>query len=334
MNNILFIDPNFTDPYDLETYNTRALRGTDATVVKVAQKLSEKNSIVVAQHNRITSTQCSNVTYIPLSKIDELQFHNIKSIIVLTNIRLSISIKEQFPHINVWVWLHDLPPFNFSLFLNKLATCGIGIITVSDFLKQQILDLKQIYPSVSPFPDVLRIYNPIDDSLAPDGSPYDPNLLAFISSPTKGLDYTLEVFKKIHEQHPQFELLVSSPYPGTKFNNFNLPGVTNLGNLQHEEAMLLLRKSLCLFYLNHAYPEVFGLVLAEANAVGTPVLTHPFGAAAEVLGDSEQLIDTYDVNAVMNRLLKWHHGERPKVKGNDAFRLSNIVKQWEDLLCN
>src|SRR5581483_2147599 len=44
------------------------------------------------------------------------------------------------------------------------------------------------------------------------------------------------------------------------------------------------------FYPKFVLPETFGLVFAEASAVGTPVLTHDCGAAAEVLADPRQVL--------------------------------------------
>jgi len=80
--------------------------------------------------------------------------------------------------------------------------------------------------------------------------------------------------------------------------------------------------------MNRVFAETFGLVLAESNAVGTPVLTHPLGAAPEVLGTAEQLIDTTDVEAVIQRIMAWRDGQRPVVKANPAFYLSNVANEW------
>ncbi len=52
-----------------------------------------------------------------------------------------------------------------------------------------------------------------------------------------------------------------------------------------------IRESLCVFYPQTQRCETFGLVYAESNAVGTPVLAHDFGAAREVLSSPDQLIN-------------------------------------------
>ena len=77
---------------------------------------------------------------------------------------------------------------------------------------------------------------------------------------------------------------------------------------------------------------LFGIVFLDANAVGTPVLTHPFGAAPEVLSDPVQLINTHHLPTVIHRLMHWHDGNRPKVTVQEKFRLSHIIKEWEKIL--
>ncbi len=328
MDPLLIADSACNKPYDLETLNSQALGGTEATVVRIAEKLGATRPVVVHQHNRRETSRSANVTYAPLSN----QSGPWHAIIVLRNPALALEMKEKFNNTPVWLWQHDLATISLMRFLKSLANQNIGIITVSDFLKQQIIDLAKLDPYLSPLPNIVRIYNPIDDQLSPDATPFDRHKLAFISSPHKGLDYTLSVFKIIQERHPQFELIVTNPgYYQPDFKLLNVPNVRYLGNLRHADNMRMIRSALCLFFLNHVFPETFGLVFAEANAVGTPVLTHPLGAAPEVLTNPEQLIDTHDIEAVETRLLQWHQGSRPKVSGDERFRLSAIARQWDEL---
>ncbi len=60
--------------------------------------------------------------------------------------------------------------------------------------------------------------------------------------------------------------------------------VTYLGELDREDKLHLLAEADCL--LNPiAWPEPFGMVMIEALACGTPVVTTPFGAAPEIVED-------------------------------------------------
>jgi glycosyltransferase involved in cell wall biosynthesis len=61
-------------------------------------------------------------------------------------------------------------------------------------------------------------------------------------------------------------------------------GVTYVGEVNRETKLELLADAHCL--LNPiAWPEPFGMVMIEALACGTPVLTTPFGAAPEIVED-------------------------------------------------
>lgn len=60
-----------------------------------------------------------------------------------------------------------------------------------------------------------------------------------------------------------------------------------------------MRSALCLFYPQTSFAESFGLVIAEANAVGTPALLHAgLGANEEFASSTEQCVDGSDPEAV------------------------------------
>ncbi len=145
------------------------------------------------------------------------------------------------------------------------------------------------------------IYNPIADLLCPDDTVVQANKLLFLSSPHKGLKETLTIFSEVKKYFPHFQLVISNP--GYRAMTYSLPEqVSFLGVLRHEEVIQQLRESFCVFYPQYIKPETFGLIDAEANAVGTPVLAHNFGAAEEILSDSSQLIDGRQIDAVVSKL--------------------------------
>ena len=69
-----------------------------------------------------------------------------------------------------------------------------------------------------------------------------------------------------------------------------IEGVEYLGPQPQERIHKEVRSALCTFFPNFVLPETFGLVFAESKAVGTPVLTCDAGAAAEIVGDPQQVI--------------------------------------------
>ncbi len=336
MQPVLFIDGHCAVPYDHTSLSSDALGGTEATVIRIAEKLSERVPVVVLQDKRQSISKSKNVSYCPMGiDIESIKW---QAIIAIRNPPLGIMLRSLFKDTPIWVWVHDLITLFTLDYLRKMADKGIGYIVVSDFQKKQIEDLQEVDAYLPVMPIIKRIYNPIDDDLLPDDTQVDLNKLAFISAPLKGLEYTLHAFQIAREANPDFELWVANPgYQAGLAAQANLqrsahPNVRFLGGLSHRDCLKLVRQSLCLFYLNPIFPETFGLVLAESNAVGTPVLAHPLGAVQEVVLDKRQVMNTYDLPAVIERLMQWHAGERPKVEAVEAFRLSNIIEHWHALL--
>ena len=120
------------------------------------------------------------------------------------------------------------------------------------------------------------------------------------------------------------------------------------------------RSALCVFYPNFVLPETFGLVFAEASAVGTPVLTHDCGAASEVLADPRQLLPIAPAARRYERVARllpdalrpmlaaraarrgifepyvarvraWLT-DRPRTAPDPRFRLAAVTERWRTLL--
>jgi glycosyltransferase involved in cell wall biosynthesis len=330
MDPILFVDESCPYPYDPLLFNQMVLGGTEATVIRIVNKLSEQVPITVAQHNRPTSVRVKNVTYSPF--LSHYLDDPWQAVVILRKPALAIHSRPMFKRANqMWVWLHDLLDFYLLSYLEDLQQLDVGLIVVSDFHHKQIQDMVALDPFPFQLPKIQRIYNPIEDTLLPDETIVNKNKLFFASSPLKGFSYTIKVFTEIRKKHPHLMLFVSHP-SYMQFKKPQVPGLLHLGSLNHTDYLKHLRSAFCVFYPNHHYPETFGLVLAEANAVGTPVLTHPFGAAPEVLSNHDQLVNTHDVEALTERLLSWYNGERPKVAAQEAFRLSTVIQQWKAIL--
>ncbi|MGH8139601.1 MAG: glycosyltransferase [Steroidobacteraceae bacterium] len=204
------------------------------------------------------------------------------------------------------------------------------------------------------------IYNPVDDALVPDGSAVDERKLVFFSSPNKGLAFTLDAFRALHRRMPDLRLRVGNP--GYKIRkSAAIEGVEYLGPQPQERIHAEVRTALCTFFPNFVLPETFGLVFAESKAVGTPVLTHDCGAAAEVVADSQQVLPVTLAHRVyetalhnfspywrggpariadrlglfdvyIERIRAWRSGTRPHSAPDPRFRLTAVADQWRALL--
>ena len=177
---------------------------------------------------------------------------------------------------------------------------------------------------------VHSIYNPVEDTLHPDGTPINPHKLFLASTPYKGLEQTLEKFSALSAIFPQYELYIAT-YARWDTNRKLPARAIFLGSLPQKELLQHIRESFCVFYPQSKRCETFGLVYAQSNAVGTPVLAHDFGAAREVLSDPDQLVDGNDLTAILNKITAWQL-LRPRTVARAAFRLKAVTARWHALL--
>lgn len=294
---MLFIDPACLRPYDDFTLANQAMGGSEATMVRVARGLGR---MMVMQKDRTAPSIGPWPNATQHWPIDWSLIPADGPIVVSRSMDHALHIRRIGARGRIFLWLHDLCDIALALSLPELARESIDLVAVSHWQRRQILDYGlACLDAAAPLPTIHVVHNPIDDELAPTGET-DPDKLVFNSSPHKGLAQVLEHFRALRARHPRLRLHVANPgYHPTP--ELRLPGVYVNGAMAFPQLMAHTSDAYCLFYPNPAYPETFGLVYAEANALGAPALTHPFGAAAEVLDDERQLVNALDSAAVVAR---------------------------------
>jgi len=352
MSSVLFFDPSCQQPYDTRTLLEKATGGTEASVTRVADALGA----FVMQHNR---TEPSG-RYLPPGRMA-----GIEHVILNRDSRALPMIRELFPGARTYLWVHDrLHPGSkrgrrLARSAQQLRDMAVTLICVSDTQRRGVeATLRKI--AVDDVARARTIYNPVDDSLAPDGSPVDLNKLVFFSSPNKGLAFTLDAFRALHRRMPELRLCVGNPGYKTR-RPASIGGVEYLGPQPQERIHAQVRTALCTFFPNFVIPETFGLVFAESRAVGTPVLTVDCGAAAEIVGDPQQVLPVtrgqraYETlvsglspahrggpawladkmglfDAFVERIRSWRDGARPHAEPDPRFRLTAVANQWRAML--
>lgn len=348
----LFFDPVCNRPYDTETLRREAMGGTESTVVRVADALGA----LVVQHNR---TRASG-RYLP-PRGDRAVTH----VIVNRDSRALPQVRALYPNARVHLWLHDRVRPRSKRARRIAADAGIlrdlavNVICVSDTQRHSV-EAALRWMGVSDRTSACTLYNPVDDDLQPDGSPVDDRKLVFLSSPNKGLKFTLDAFRAVRRAMPDMRLVVGNPgYKGG--GAARLDGVEYLGPQPQQRVHAEARTALCTFFPNFVIPETFGLVFAESKALGTPVLTHDCGAALEVLGDPAQVLPVtagvrlYEAvlggcpagwrrwpartaaalglfDVYIGRLRAWRAGARPVTGPDPRFRLSTVAQRWREML--
>ena len=334
---ILFYDPATPFAYEAATPLTQALGGTEATVIRIAEALKSYHRVYVAQHCRSLSTMHydSAVNYLSFEKAQQL---SPEVLILLRHYKMLDEVAKRFPKARRYLWLHNLPSRALYSAGESLLRHRYQIIAVSQFHRAAIekrLHGKWFQKLFSPshhqgHVPIHVLYNPIDDALQPDDTTVQRDQLLFMSSPQKGLAETLKLFKAVLHVFPEYQLLIANP--GYNHLKISLPQQARLlGALPHHQVIEKVRRSFCVFYPQYVRAETFGLVYAEANAVGTPVLAHDMGAAREVLSDSQQLVNGRELSTVLDKLSAWRQ-QRPFVQGKNEFRLSQVTQAWLRLL--
>lgn len=324
----VFFDPCCPKPYDSRTLETGGLGGTEATVVRIAEALAREGvESYVIQHNRTARSEAIGARAVYASPGSAASIRKPDAVVVLRDPEALLPARRQFPEARLYLWLHDFGSAEFvQAILKHCRDADAEPIAVSHWYAAHISEDEESNKLLRP----RVIYNPIDDALPSAASAFDNNRLVFFSSPKKGLAQTLRLFEQARARiNPDFKLFLMNP----GYDKPTLaahPNVVDLGVLSHAKAIEHVREALCVFYPNNAIPETFGLVFAEANAVGTPVLTMDIGAAREVLYDPAEVCSSLD--EVLPRLEGWYKGARPTVKHKPEFLTSNVVRSWLALL--
>lgn len=330
--NILIYDGVCPEPYTTESVKSKPVGGTEATVLRVAEGfLSRGHGVVLAQRNReVAETFGGELLYTTLA-FTPLPETSPQVVITLRDAGHYVANQKRFPKAKHYLWLHDVVSGEYRdhllHHLNLSAESKVHVVCVSDFHKTNVIDnLREIAARGNL--RVTRIYNPIAPYVVKDPNVMiDHNKLVFFSSPHKGLKETAHMFQMIRRIDPEMRLYVANPGYFPDATDFP-EGMVNVGVLPHKQVLEHVRNALCVFYPNYVFAETFGLVMAEANAVGTPVLTHPLGAANEVLEHPHQFLDCRNYKDVVDRVLHWKNGNRPVVSGRPEFKLDNVLKDW------
>lgn len=344
---ILFYDGVARFPYDAETMKEAGLGGTESTLVRVAEGLSSTHNVAIAQRGR---TQIHVVhpqfRYLSTDDPDPFDGQHPDWVILLRKHKLIRKLGQQYPKARLGLWLHNWQRRETVFYRGVLSKYRCTVITVSNAHHKDTDRLLNGWLSTfvgafagetRPIP-VRTIYNPVNPDLKPDGTPYDLDKMIFFSTAPKGLDQVLEAFSILRASIPTLKLIVAGSDKQTLYGYSKLskemleqPGVEIVGRLPQYKVIRHVRESLCVFYPQDRHPETFGLVYAESNAVGTPVLAYDFGSAKEVLCSEEQLISSLDVEKIERKLASWRNSRRPSPYLKPEFSLCQVLEAWENL---
>ncbi|MEP0942007.1 MAG: glycosyltransferase family 4 protein [Rhizobiaceae bacterium] len=322
------IDPICPQPYEFDTSAETGLGGTEATALRVFGQLASSFEITFFQNNRTEQSFNSGIHSRPLS---ELKDHApLDRLITIGSWEFSLQARQLFPNVPIVLWLHNYANRHNRSMGNALREANIKLVCVS---KTHMNATKRLLETRSScLPRLSYIYNAIDDALLPNNTPRCKNRLLFASSPNKGLLQVLEKFDAISPMLPELQLEVANPGYLQFEPNELPPNVIFLGSLSQPKLIEKMRTSLCLFCPQTTFAETFGLVIAEANAVGTPVICQAsFGANDEIVSSVNQAIDTANLETLVERIQQLQKS-KCMTSARPEFRLENVARHWDALL--
>ncbi len=321
---VAILDPNAPRPYTTDAASLIGLGGTEMTIAEVARGLVRDVRLEIHQAARTASSCSSGVWFRPYRWKARIRA---ETIVVINSWKAAVACRKANPDARILLWVHNVPGRHNRRMGEALREADVTVVCVS---ASHARSLRAFLGRSAP--KITHVYNPIPDDLRPLGLSYDPDLLFFASAPHKGLREVFWNFSAVRDVFPTMTLAVADPgYMRWDFGPVP-DGVRMVGRQDKARLWEFMERSLCLFYPQTTFAETFGIVLAEANAVGCPVLTHcGLGANDEVVSSIEQCLDCTDTDAVIATIGRWRE-TRPKVSGRCDFRLSSVLEDWRTLL--
>lgn len=337
---ILFLDNTYPQAYQVSTLETQAIGGTESSIIKTAQILSQSFYVLVAQKYRNeTHKETQQLSFISKDSITQYQPDYI---IVLRKYPLLKKLQKAFPQAKLFLWIHTYKNYEYAFKRMGLAQTKTTVICnskthqedTSKLLNKTLLG--KLFSLISKQTIVTFCYNPIEKPshqkiLANVNR--DLNKLLFFSSPNKGLTQIIKCFNAINKTLPELKLYIANPGYKKDSNTSTNTRIEILGSLPHKKMMEHLSQSLCVFYPQDSFAETFGLIYAEANAYGTAVLGHDIGSAREILHVNNKLVDANNYDQITKTIMSWQKNY-PNVSYNNNFSDETILSQWKELFLN
>ena len=334
---ILFADTTHPKPYDFVDLAAFAMGGTESSLLRTAHILkTQGHRITIFQQRHHFPTTQNNIEFIGPEQLKQLN-QDPDHVVVLRKFPQILAFQQQFPDAQMHLWIHTYKNWEYVLKRGIRTRKPWQLITNSrthakhcDRILNRSL-LGRLYNMFKPKVSIKTCYNPIPARLAEaPAEPRDTSKLLFLSAPNKGLDQVLKTFQQINRHLKDLKLYVANP-GYRKDQPQDIPNVHYLGALPSDQVQHHLATSLCVFYPQDTFAETFGLIYAEANAMGTPVMAHDIGAAREILHPNNALINAEDNYQITKTLVEWQRN-MPEVSYRQEFNNPAIYQQWADAL--
>ena len=321
---VLFLDVSANKYFDRQVLEKHPLGGTEASIIRVAEGLASLGLKICVMQSRcsyfeaVMGQHCFFMHSNDLDKVSTMNFVQIRD---AKNSHLFQDAKK-------YVWCHDLGHDAMKDWIGKLKIHDVTVVAVSRWHRQNLKKYLDNYEKTT------YIYNPVPTNIFIDQDkrvPYDKNLLVWCASPHKGLGKAIELFRKLRNERPKLQLIIFNP-GYYELDTITEPGTAVYGPTNCQLLWTQMSRSLCVFYPCE-WDETFGLIAAEANAMGVPIATYRRGALKEIVSSDNQMVEQDDEQAFMDMVLKWNTEGRPNnIYGQEEFKLDSVIMDWVRML--
>ncbi|AMM86262.1 glycosyltransferase family 4 protein [Martelella sp. AD-3] len=323
---IAIIDPFCLTPATITASTNDRVGGTEAVVLKVARALCDDFRFHFYQNGRLDMDRDDCGLYRPLDAVSAANLAGVTGIIVINSWKAALKARRLNPGCPIFLWSHTHPGRHNRRMGEALAEAQIEIVCTSQAHAAHVTQF--LAPENRRLPKIGCIYSPVDDDLVADDTPRDRDRLFFPGMPLKGISEVLAKFAEIRKSRPDLKLDIAEPGSLAWPEEGGLEGVNFLGRLSRAALIARMRRSLCVFYPQTRNDDASGLLLAEANAVGTPVIVQRgLGANEEIVGTLGQVFDTDDLKALGERIDMWRLAP-PMVNVRPALRMRAVAGEW------
>lgn len=286
------------------------LGGSQSALCYLAEELARRGHEVFLLNNTSRPGPSRGVTCLSLRGVPESLLTSLNVAVVLNNARAGCEIKDLLSsatRLVLWTQhAHDQPAMQA---LHETTVCRVydSFALVSHWQRDCYLSEFPIDPAAT---RVLRnaVSPAFVDSFAEDESVWAPKppapLLAYTSTPFRGLDILLAVFPHLRKRCPTATLKIFSsmrvyhvPEDQDEASHGKLyetcrttAGVEHVGSLPQPELARQMRSVAMLTYPNH-FAETSCIAVMEAMACGCRVITSDLGALAETTAGFARLVE-------------------------------------------
>jgi glycosyltransferase involved in cell wall biosynthesis len=314
---VLFVSPVGNKAFTFESLGLPGFGGVEMQTIRLAEALAKEGLKVAIAEQLLKDTSLSpnGVYYIPINGQDWLNI-KIKNVVCIR----SRGIWDIFPNSKKFIWFHDeadKKENNVSTWVEGMIKHNVLGICVSDWHRDNILEHAPDIP-------LKRIYPMVGEEFFAKAMGYNKNQLVWNASPHKGLKEAIEIFEKLRAIESEMSLIVLNP--GYYLEAIPSSNVEYWQSCDQDVMRDIVSQSLCLFYPTQ-FKETFGMIAAEANAMGVPVASYKIAALAE------SSVGPFFENEreLVHRILGWREYGRPQMEGQERFREKNIIPQWMEL---